>query len=144
MAQLGEGLAGELGIKRRDNSKLYQAAWRERNREKNNAYHRDYYHTVIKANPIRLRAKLDSGSYSRRKRKYGLEREQYENLLRTQRGMCIICGEYHGNNLRVDHDHTTGKLRGLLCSKCNAGLGQFRDNPKFLQNAIKYFEAAAF
>lgn len=56
---------------------------------------------------------------------------------------CRICGitlaKGHGANMRsIDHDHATGKVRGVLCIKCNAGLGYFRDNPALLLEAIQY------
>ena len=48
----------------------------------------------------------------------------------------MICGK--DEKLVVDHDHKTGKVRGLLCNHCNRGLGHFRDNVKFLEDAVKY------
>lgn len=51
---------------------------------------------------------------------------------------CMICGK--AEKLVVDHDHETGKVRGLLCNHCNRGLGHFRDNTQFLEDAIKYLK----
>lgn len=53
---------------------------------------------------------------------------------------CIICGERQGRQLAVDHDHKTGAVRGALCSRCNLGLGQFRDDPELLRLAALYLE----
>ena len=50
--------------------------------------------------------------------------------------LCCICGEKQ--ELVIDHDHRTGKVRGLLCGSCNKGLGFFKDNKKYLNSAIKY------
>ena len=62
---------------------------------------------------------------------------QYEQMVRGQASMCMIC-QSQISSLCVDHDHITGKIRGLLCSHCNMGLGNFSDNPIFLRSAIKY------
>lgn len=72
---------------------------------------------------------------------YGLSLEQYKQMLQAQNGVCKICkGLDNGpwNRLAVDHCHTTGKVRGLLCAKCNKGLGQFCDNPQLLKQAAEY------
>ena len=59
------------------------------------------------------------------KRKYNLTIEQYDQMLQTQAGVCAICEQpcSTGRRLSVDHDHITGKIRGLLCTKCNIRLG---------------------
>jgi hypothetical protein len=80
------------------------------------------------------------------KRKYGIELEWYEALFNAQGGVCAICGKAETEigsygpilNLSVDHDHSTGKVRGLLCTQCNRGLGVFRDDPAVLVKAAKY------
>lgn len=77
------------------------------------------------------------------KKRYGITLDDYTGMLEAQNGCCAICGihEKHcDKNLAVDHDHETGEVRKLLCQHCNTGLGQFRDNPEFLANAIKYLE----
>lgn len=62
-------------------------------------------------------------------------------MFEAQEGRCAIC-QRHESELRtimhIDHDHVTGKARGLLCSECNLGLGKFRDSPAFLASAIAY------
>ncbi len=74
--------------------------------------------------------------------KYGLEPVQFEYMLRQQGGRCKICGTDdpgHGNaNFSVDHCHTTGKIRGLLCTDCNIALGRLKDNPIFVERALSY------
>lgn len=73
---------------------------------------------------------------------YNFTFDQYEDLFDKQGGKCAICESRIGNNrtgrLFVDHCHETHKVRGLLCSSCNHGLGQFKDSPKLLQKAISY------
>lgn len=75
------------------------------------------------------------------KRKFGISLIEYEELLEKQNYRCAICGGYQmvkGNNLYVDHDHSTVKIRGLLCHYCNVGIGMMKDNEKILENAIQY------
>lgn len=64
-------------------------------------------------------------------------------LLRLQDGRCAICREPAGElALAADHDHASGAIRGLLCSRCNNGLGSFRDDPELLRTAVEYLNAA--
>lgn len=74
------------------------------------------------------------------KGKYGLTQDQFNALLRKQNGLCALCrAEQPGTrDWSVDHDHITGQVRGLLCSRCNTGLGQFRDDPELLTRAARY------
>ena len=76
------------------------------------------------------------------KRKYGITLEDYDRLLENQEGCCSICGtdEPGGGKGRfhVDHNHITGKVRGLLCNSCNTGLGRFKDSPEVLLKAAAY------
>ena len=75
------------------------------------------------------------------RRHYGLTLEEYDQMLLDQNGVCAICFE-PGYPLNVDHDHSTGTVRGLLCIPCNQGVGHFRDNTKFLLNAVSYLEGS--
>ena len=78
--------------------------------------------------------------------KYGITQEQYEDLLIDQLGVCAICKkrekskDKRGNTklLFIDHCHTTGKIRGLLCHNCNTALGHFKDSEESLVSAIEY------
>lgn len=76
---------------------------------------------------------------------YDLTEEEWDSLHAAQSGKCAICGEEggwkaNGGALVVDHDHDTGKVRGLLCPSCNRGLGQFEDDPERLRSAAQYIE----
>jgi len=72
-------------------------------------------------------------------KEFGMTLEQYNALLLQQGGACKICRSKNaGKELAVDHDHRTGKVRGLLCSGCNLGLGNFRDDPESLRLASIY------
>ena len=76
-------------------------------------------------------------------RKYGITFEQYNKLLSDQGNKCKICetpfGQFQGDTY-VDHCHKSGVVRGLLCRKCNAGIGQFSDRADLLASAIAYLE----
>jgi len=75
---------------------------------------------------------------------YGITQEEYLEMLKKQNDSCAICHTKTAggkNNVwHIDHNHTTGKVRGLLCWACNSGLGQFRDNVQSLTAAIKYLK----
>lgn len=74
---------------------------------------------------------------------YGILKTDYFELWKKQRSRCAICAvPFHTliKRPQIDHCHETGKIRGLLCSRCNLGLGNFSDNPKLLQRAIKYLK----
>ena len=65
-------------------------------------------------------------------------------MFAIQRGCCAICGTHQSEmkiRLSVDHDHTTGKIRSLLCKSCNIGLGEFKDRVELLKKAISYLES---
>jgi hypothetical protein len=125
----------------------YMAAWRSRNREylrdassrrwekmseDEKARKREMDHDRYHADPAIVRDKL-------MRRKYGIGQQQYDEMLAHQNGVCAICGdEPDGRILHVDHHHVSGVVRGLLCTRCNTGLGQFRDSPDFLSHAIAY------
>lgn len=102
--------------------------------------HREYY-----LDNIEKCKKLDRNRNL--KKKYGITLEDLEKMLRDQGNKCAICGQEiflfgSSKNLtaHVDHDHKTGKVRGLLCHECNIGLGKFRDNTDYLLSAISYLK----
>lgn len=72
--------------------------------------------------------------------KYGLTLEDYLRMEAEQHGCCAICDKRQRNDraLFIDHDHTTGRVRGLLCSRCNTTLGRFRDDTRFLKRCLVY------
>ena len=74
------------------------------------------------------------------KRKHGITLQDYERMLADQTGTCAICGRAPRSDisLHVDHDHETGRIRGLLCFKCNNALGDFEDHPEWLDRAASY------
>lgn len=84
-------------------------------------------------------------SRTRRLRRYGITDAQYDDMLEAQNGTCAICNrEPEGKRLAVDHDHTTGAIRGLLCDHCNHVLGKAEDRAEWLRNAADYLDLFAF
>jgi len=81
---------------------------------------------------------------SKLKNTYGITPEQYDLMLTEQNSRCAICSaKKPGGRTKmffIDHCHSTGNIRGLLCMRCNTGLGLFLDSQKFLANAISYLK----
>lgn len=77
-------------------------------------------------------------------RNYGITREQYDSMLQSVGGVCEICKDKPENStwghLVVDHHHSSGAVRGLVCSSCNTALGMFRENPKILDGMAAYLK----
>jgi Recombination endonuclease VII len=73
---------------------------------------------------------------------YGITLEDYDIMLARQNGACAICSRIPDKRLAVDHCHTSGKVRGLLCAKCNSGLAFYEDNPRYLLAAVSYLQAS--
>jgi hypothetical protein len=70
----------------------------------------------------------------------GLRPDEYEDLIAWQDSKCAICLKDKDEQLSIDHNHSTGRIRGLLCGDCNRGLGLFKDNIATLKSAIEYLQ----
>lgn len=118
-----------------DKVKAQRERWLTENRDRVNANERARY----AADPSKAAAK-------QRRRLYGITQDQFDAMLSDQNFSCAICGTKEpggvGKTFHVDHCHSSGEVRGLLCYLCNAGLGSFRDNTVFLKHAIGYLEDA--
>lgn len=76
--------------------------------------------------------------------RYGLDIADWHSMFKKQRGCCAICGTHQSKlkqTLNVDHNHSTGIVRGLLCSNCNRGVGMFQDEADRLRKAAEYLDA---
>lgn len=73
-------------------------------------------------------------------RQFGISEDDYDRMLQDQDGRCAICFKEcsTGRNLAVDHCHETGQVRGLLCTRCNMGIGYFSDDPNVILQAARY------
>lgn len=118
--------------------------WKERraSSEDYKEYMREWYRKARAANPEYY---LDQDL----RRNYGVTYEWYQETLAKQNNVCAICKHPETAIIRnkviampVDHDHKTGKARGLLCTKCNRGLGLFRDDKDILKAAFDYLNSS--
>jgi hypothetical protein len=96
----------------------------------------DYLRAWAKRNPEKLRAQ-------KLRHRYGLSIEKFDELLKVQGRSCAICNSIKAGRktdqwLLVDHSHDSKEVRGLLCHKCNVGLGAFKDTPEILLRAFYY------
>jgi hypothetical protein len=121
-------------------------AWYQNNKEAAAAHQREYQHTHREQeNEARLRRRATRYEVERSgavQRLYGISREKYLQMDKDQGGHCAICGNKEGRRkLDVDHDHVTGKVRALLCSRCNTVLGLMDESIEKMQLAIEYLKS---
>ena len=118
-------------------------AWGKKNHEKKLALVRAWYakngYAYYKKNVALYGQRAFA---SRLKINFGITPEDYDRMFEAQRGICKICGKKNGKRrLVVDHCHNTDKVRGLLCGKCNRGIGYLNDSIELLEAAIRYLKA---
>ncbi len=80
------------------------------------------------------------------KQNFGITIEEYQNIFDSQSGACAICKRHQSffkTRLNVDHRHSDGLVRGLLCGNCNRGIGFLEDSSEYLKSAINYLEGAS-
>ncbi len=92
----------------------------------------------VKANPEARKASANKWARANFATKYGITNKQYNQMLEDQDGKCLICHETPDERLRIDHDHVTGQVRGLLCTCCNNVLGMANDSRSLIEAAIAY------
>jgi len=126
----------ETQRKWRENNPDWMRKYLSENSERIKERRKEYFRRRIEDDPDFIRRCHLQGTF-------GITLEEYNDLLEAQDGVCAICGktpEENGRSLAVDHCHKTGKIRGLLCQVCNAGLGSFKDNQDILRKAIEYLD----
>lgn len=118
----------------RERRNLTNKQWRQNNPEKTAAWAKDY----ASRHPGKA---TEAARKHHLKNSYGMSEKDYQDLLILQGGVCLGClSKPLDKLLCVDHNHKTGKVRGLLCSKCNSCLGQAGDNPEVLRSLANYLE----
>ena len=119
--------ARRYGREHREERRVYEKAWRARNPDKVQKTREKHNHKVL-------------GWLLHRE--YGISSGEYEALRESQGGVCAVCRTFAPTKqhprLSVDHDHRTKRVRGLLCSSCNFGIGHLKDDPKLLRSAAEY------
>ena len=127
----------------------YQKKWDAEHQEKIRARKREYYaknaERIKAVNGAYYHAHAEAAKARTRKRqlaRLGLTPEAYELLVSQQSGLCGICGRMPAIRLRVDHEHSSGRIRGLLCNACNTGIGLLREDPEILLAAIAWIRSA--
>ena len=142
----------EYGRKHRQKIRTRAFKWArahpERNRARANAYywlHRDEINAKKQTPEFRERVNKQRWKYAHKarewilRREYGLTPKQYDDMTKAQRGRCAICGSYPvTRRLHIDHCHKTNRVRGLLCIRCNHGIGFLKDDVAILSKAIEY------
>jgi len=121
---------------RKEKSSLWQKENKERVNRKNRIWSENNYEK-----------KYNSSKNSKLLNEYGITFDEFNKMLEKQNYKCKICGKEETKELKgtkwklsVDHCHKTGKVRGLLCAKCNVGLAKFEEDEQQFINAIKYLK----
>ena len=135
--QKAKEYARQYAQNHREKMKEYLYIWRKENPEKSKAIYKKY--SSSKKGKIRNR----KCAKKNRLLGYGITEDVLESMRKEQKNKCAICGKMINEstkNFAIDHDHKTGKVRGLLCMNCNIGLGAFVDNKVIMQKAIDYLD----
>ena len=137
-------------LERLSESHMGQVAWNKGHRGCKRGHDPELYVCPPSGVWVCLGCKRENGAAYRKKHKakvqlrgrlarYGISESEFSELWRKQAGCCAICGiTLDGGKYRIDHDHATGRVRGLLCVSCNTGIGLLRDSAEVLMSAAKY------
>lgn len=133
----------------------YNREYYEKNKERLREYAKAYRDAHIDerraaerqwrlANPDRIKENNRANRRRERFKQHGIAEEDYLAMMQERDGLCDICRKECPvvGSLSIDHDHSTGRIRGLLCKQCNSGLGFFRDSCENLARAIDYLTAS--
>ena len=146
--EYGKKYAKDNRKKITENRREYQKEYREKYKVRYNELTKLRYHKT-KDEKKRYHSVYRNSERSRNaylEKRYGITLDDFRNIVKDQGGGCAICGSVSGkankshDRLTVDHDHMTGQIRGILCHKCNFGLGHFDDDIESLNKAISYLK----
>jgi hypothetical protein len=124
-------------------SKLYRIRNKEKIKISNKKYREENNEYLQKINKEWYNENKEKVRDVQLNRTFGITLEEYNELLNKQNGVCSICGDpptIDQKKFSIDHDHITGKIRGILCRGCNVGIGHFKDDPELLRKAINYIK----
>jgi len=130
-------------LKNKEYIREYEKNYRTNNKEKMSIINKRTKNKAKLKDPEKFKIKSRNSWY---KTRFGLSIEDFNKLFEEQNGCCAICGRHQSEvtkTFHVDHNHTTNKIRELLCPTCNQGLGFFKENIQYLENAIKYIQKHA-
>jgi hypothetical protein len=123
-------------------TEVEKVAARKASQKRWNEKHREQYLEITRENSKRFREKHpDRAKGYKLNGAYGPGAAKHYSIQEVKQGFrCAICGDTNpsGKRLALDHNHDTGKLRGLLCSRCNAMVGMCKENPEILISAVSY------
>ena len=110
--------------------------WYLANKEYAKARGRAYY--AAGKEQIKASRRYRNAAFQERLRQHNITLDQYAAMDESQDWLCAICR--NERSLHIDHDHSTGQFRGLLCGSCNRGLGLFDESTESLANSIRYLQ----
>ena len=136
----------ELSIKRAKQYRLDHPEWAiEVDKNENRS---EFAKSWRKRNPEAAKENAEHQSLLRRFSNHGLTLDQYHSLVEKQDFRCIVCSvvpddSYGGSHdgFHIDHDHVSGRVRGLLCKHCNVGIGMLKDSEEVLLSAVEYLRS---
>lgn len=128
----------------KEKRKVYRKAWTEENRARLRGQNRQWKQKNREKIAFLARLRYQKNSQKEldriRLNKYGITGEEFKEILKKQGLRCPICNRIITKNPSVDHDHATGKIRGLICNNCNLAMGNAGDSPERLRAMADYLE----
>jgi hypothetical protein len=128
----------------KEQRRAYRRAWALRNHDKLRKQSLDYYQAtkprrrvIAKIGYVKNKIKiLDKLRF----KKYGITGDEFRKIIDKQQTKCPICNRSINKNLSIDHDHNTGKIRGIICNSCNLAIGNAESSPERLRAMANYLE----
>jgi len=132
----------KLRIKGNESCKRYAIKNPDRIYNRNKRYYDNNREKEIERAKLQYRENPELSREKLLKRRFGITIKKYDEMLKSQKGVCAICKSScrSGKNLAVDHCHKTGQVRGLLCVECNLGIANLKESKDIFQKAIEYVE----
>lgn len=142
--------AAEVRMYRAQNPEIVKAIQKrtcakhaEKHRARASKWYRENHQYAKEQMAARRREKPETIKNEKLRLSFGITLSDYNKMMEAQKDRCAICGIHNSDckrSLAVDHCHTTGRVRGLLCGKCNSAIGLMNESTEVLKNAISYLE----